>query len=107
MIPFWLKRWLSLFSVMLAATSLSSAAPAHSPESPARIVAIGDLHGDHDVWRAIVPSARLVDGKGRWIGMRTVLVQTGDIVDRAPDSLKIIRDLMRLEKEARRAGGRV
>ena len=36
-----------------------------------------------------------------------MLVQTGDIVDRAPDSLKIIRDLMRLEKEARRAGGRV
>jgi hypothetical protein len=48
-----------------------------------------------------------MDQKGRWSGGRTVLVQLGDIVDRGPDSLAIIRDLMRLEKEAPRRGGRV
>ena len=92
--------------VLIAAALLSAPARAASP-SPARIVAVGDLHGDHAVWRAIARAAGLIDAKGRWSGGKAVLVQTGDIVDRAPDSLKIIRDLMRLEREARRAGGQV
>jgi len=34
-------------------------------------------------------------------------VQLGDVVDRGPDSLKIIRHLMKLQREAPRKGGRV
>ena len=82
-----------------------NAAPA--PPSPQRIVAVGDLHGDHAAWRAIAQAARLVDAKGRWAGGKTTFVQVGDIVDRGPDSLKIIRDLMRLEREAMAKGGQV
>ena len=37
----------------------------------------------------------------------TTLVQMGDVVDRGPDSLKIIRDLMRLQREAPKRGGQV
>ena len=66
-----------------------------------RIVAVGDLHGDFSAWRDIARAAQLVDDEGRWIGGDTVLVQTGDVVDRGPDSLKIIQDLMRLQHEAR------
>ena len=40
-------------------------------------------------------------------GGNTILVQVGDVTDRAPDSLKIIRNLIQLQKEARRSGGRV
>jgi hypothetical protein len=72
-----------------------------------RIVAVGDLHGDFAAWRAIARAARLVDETGRWIGGNTVLVQTGDVVDRGPDSLKLIQDFMRLQREAPRAGGQV
>jgi hypothetical protein len=88
-----------LFAALLVAAS--------SPSAPARIVAIGDLHGDYEAWRAIAGAARLIDARGHWIGGRTVLVQTGDVPDRGPDTLRIIDDLMRLQREARRAGGQV
>jgi hypothetical protein len=79
----------------------SAAAPLH------RIVAVGDLHGDFAAWRDILRAARLVDGGGHWTGGDAVLVQTGDVVDRGPDSLKLVQDLMRLQQEARRDHGQV
>jgi len=83
------------------------AAPLAAQPTPLRIVAVGDLHGDYAAWIDIARNAGLVDAVNRWTGGRTVLVQTGDITDRGPDSLKIIRHLMALNGEARRAGGRV
>ena len=74
---------------------------------PARIVAVGDLHGDYSVWRDIAGAAGIVDARGRWAGGRTTLVQTGDFADRGPKTRAIIRDLRRLEREALGAGGRV
>ena len=74
---------------------------------PQRIVAVGDLHGDFDAWRQIALKANIIDRRNRWTGGSTILVQAGDIVDRGPDSLKIIRSLRKLQAEAPRAGGRV
>jgi hypothetical protein len=90
--------WLA---TVLALAVPASAAPVH------RIVAVGDLHGDFSAWRDILRSASLVDSKGRWTGRDAILIQTGDAVDRGPNSLEIIQDLMRLQKEAARAHGRV
>jgi Calcineurin-like phosphoesterase len=84
----------------------SFAAPAQSPAQQ-RIVAVGDLHGDYDAWLAIARDARIIDSSNRWSGGRTTLVQLGDVADRGPDTLKIIRHLQQLEREARGSGGRV
>jgi hypothetical protein len=100
MLRFWFWPLLA-FAAML----LPAAAPAQ--QSTNRIVAVGDLHGDYDAWEAIARAAGLVDAKGKWSGGKTVLVQLGDVVDRGPDSLKIIRQLMKLQKEAPKKGGRV
>jgi hypothetical protein len=107
MIPQNCRPWFRLLLAMLIATASSVQLLAELTPHPERIIVIGDLHGDHDVWIAIARAAGLIDRKGRWTGGATVLVQTGDIVDRAPDSLLIIHDLMRLERQAPRAGGRV
>jgi hypothetical protein len=77
------------------------------PPMPARVIAIGDLHGDLAAWRAIARDAGLIDADGKWTGGKTVVVQTGDVPDRGADSRAIIQDLMRLQKEAARDGGRV
>jgi hypothetical protein len=90
--------WLAtVFALLVPAT----ASPMH------RIVAVGDLHGDFSAWRDILRSARLIDDRGHWTGGETILIQTGDAVDRGPNSLEIIEDLMRLQKEAARAHGQV
>jgi Calcineurin-like phosphoesterase len=98
------RLWIWPLLVFVAAL-LPAAAPAKP--APARIVAIGDLHGDYDAWESIVRAAGLVDVKGRWIGGRATLVQLGDVPDRGPDSLKIIRQLMKLQREARGKRGQV
>jgi len=72
-----------------------------------RIVAIGDLHGDFDNYLETLKLAGLVDRKGKWVGGDTHFVQTGDIPDRGPDTLKIIEHLENLEQQAQRKGGRV
>jgi hypothetical protein len=98
----WTKVRIMLAAALMAAPSL--AAPS---AQPARVVAVGDLHGDFAVWRDIARAAGIVDAQGHWSGGKTILVQVGDMVDREPDSLKIVRDLMRLQKEAPKQGGRV
>jgi hypothetical protein len=100
------RLWTRL-GLLVAAVVLAMPAAAEQPSMPHRIVAIGDLHGDFAAWRAIALAAGLIDRKGRWAGGDTVLVQTGDVVDRGQDSLKIINDLMRLQREAPRRHGRV
>jgi hypothetical protein len=72
-----------------------------------RIVAVGDIHGAFDQFVAILRAAGIVDSRNRWAGKKTVLVQTGDVVDRGPDSRKALDLLRKLEGEAQRAGGRV
>ena len=78
-----------------------------SAQAPQRIVAVGDLHGDFRAWTEIARAAGVADAEGHWAGGRTTLVQLGDITDRGPDSLKIIRNLQQLSSEAAAAGGRV
>lgn len=99
-----LRLW--IWPLLLFAAALIPGATLAKP-APARIVAVGDLHGDYDAWSAIARAAGLTDAKGRWAAGATTLVQMGDVADRGPDSLKIIRDLMRLEREASKRGGKV
>jgi hypothetical protein len=72
-----------------------------------RIVAVGDVHGAFDQFVAILRAASIIDNRNRWSGKKTVLVQTGDVLDRGPDSRKALDLLRKLEGEAQRAGGRV
>jgi len=72
-----------------------------------RIVAVGDVHGDYDRLSTLLRDAGVIDKKQKWIARKTHLVQTGDLLDRGPDSRKVMDLLMRLEGQAEKAGGRV
>ena len=105
--------------VLVAAIGLTTAAdaPAGATSRPApvtntwsgveRIVAIADVHGDFKQFVKALTAASVIDAETNWSGGKTHLVQTGDILDRGPDS-KIAMDLlMKLETQAIKAGGRV
>eukprot|EP00742_Colponemidia_sp_Colp-10_P002209 GILJ01002362.1.p1 GENE.GILJ01002362.1~~GILJ01002362.1.p1 ORF type:complete len:332 (-),score=36.27 GILJ01002362.1:133-1083(-) len=73
-----------------------------------RIVAVGDLHGDYAATLNILKLAKVVDNNGNWMkepGL--ILVQTGDVVDRGPDTLKLYQYLFELTEQAKASGGRV
>lgn len=94
-----------------SAPAPASSAPAfsarYSRPSPARLVAIGDLHGDLEATRAVLRLAGAIDAKDAWAGGALVLVQTGDEIDRG-DADRAILDLFeRLTVEAKAAGGEV
>jgi len=72
-----------------------------------KIVAVGDIHGDYKNFILILKGTGIVDENLNWAGGKIHLVQTGDIMDRGPDARKVFDLLMRLEKEAEKAGGRV
>jgi hypothetical protein len=72
-----------------------------------RVIAIADVHGAHTRFQTLLKSLGLIDQRDRWTGGRTHLVQTGDVLDRGPDSKLVLDLLRRLERDARRAGGRV
>ncbi len=72
-----------------------------------RVVAVGDVHGAHSQFVAILRAAGLINHRDRWIGGRAILIQTGDVFDRGDDSRKAIDLLRRLERDAARAGGQV
>jgi hypothetical protein len=72
-----------------------------------RIVAVGDVHGDHEQFVKVLRAAKVIDAKHNWIAGKTHLVQTGDVLDRAPDSRKAIDLIMKLQKQASKAGGAV
>lgn len=111
----------NLFKPPPAPAAASSAAPKQAAAAAAptaapipdtwtgveRIVAIGDIHGDYEMFVKVLQSASLIDAKGDWAGGKTHLVQTGDVLDRGPDSKAVMDLLMKLEKQAAAAGGAV
>ncbi len=71
----------------------------------ARVVAIGDLHGDLEGARRALRLAGATDAEDRWIGGDLVVVQTGDQLDRGDQEREILELLDRLQDEAASAGG--
>jgi hypothetical protein len=90
----------------LPAPAAEAAAPQQARED-LRWVAVGDVHGDLSALRRALHLAGLVDKTDNWTGGATVLVQTGDFLDRGPDEVAILDYLEALAPKADAAGGAV
>ena len=97
-------RLLGVIALVLAAGLHGMA---RQPAPSARLIAIGDIHGGYDEFVTILKRAGLINESLAWSGGRATLVQTGDYTDRGTDVRKVIDLLMRLEREAKSAGGQL
>ena len=100
--------WLGL--AVLVAAPAPAAADDDSPyrvDGVRRVVAFADVHGAYDELVALLRAQGIVDGALRWSGADTHLVSLGDLLDRGADSRRVLDLLMRLDGEARAAGGAV
>jgi diadenosine tetraphosphatase ApaH/serine/threonine PP2A family protein phosphatase len=107
------RRWVALVGGLLVIGASTRVPHSQTPDpicaitTTERVVAVGDVHGAHAQFVAILRAASLIDGRNRWSGRRAILVQTGDVLDRGTDSRQTLDLLRKLEGEARRAGGQV
>ena len=94
-------------ALLLAGTLVQAAADEYRFSDAERIVAISDVHGAYDAMVRTLTSAGVIDDTQSWAAATTHLVITGDLLDRGPDSRKVMDLVMRLEEEALQHGGRV
>ena len=72
-----------------------------------RRIVVGDVHGELKRLKEILIHAKLIDQEENWIGERSVLIQTGDVIDRGPDSWGCVELLRKIQEQAQEAGGLV
>lgn len=93
--------------LILAVLCAAAIAGRSSWDGAGRVVAVGDVHGDFYRFAHILQEAGIIDPSKNWCAGKTHFVQTGDILDRGPDSRLVMNLLMKLEKQAPLQGGMV
>jgi hypothetical protein len=82
-------------------------------EAKGHIYAIGDAHSDYARLARLVRAAGLIEaipakpGDAVWTGKNAVLVTTGDMIDKGPRAIDVLRFMRALQLSAREKGGRV
>jgi len=65
-----------------------------------RTFVISDVHGHLADLRSVLGQAGLVDGQDRWVGGDATLWMLGDLIDRGPDGIGVIRLMRGLQEQA-------
>jgi hypothetical protein len=81
--------------------------PAVYASTQMRVVAVADSHGAYPEFVAILQRVGLIDGNRQWIGGSSILVQTGDVIDRGKGSRACLDLLMDSESQAPKQNGQV
>ncbi len=106
-----MRRFAAAFAVLIVLAVPAFAATENDStyrvDSARRVVAFADVHGAYDELVSLLQAQGILDRELRWSGGDTQLVSLGDLVDRGPASRRVLDLLMRLEGEARAAGGAV
>jgi hypothetical protein len=81
-------------------------------DADATVVAVGDVHGDYERLAHLLKKAGLIDEENadpsdlKWRGGKTILICTGDLIDKGKHSLDVIQCFRTLERKAADEGGK-
>jgi calcineurin-like phosphoesterase family protein len=92
--------------VAAAILILGIPAPAGAQEAP-HVVVVGEVQGASNTVTSLLQHLQLIDDDAQWSGGDTVLIQTGDLMDKGEHVREALDLFMRLQEEAAAAGGRV
>jgi hypothetical protein len=70
-------------------------------------IAIGDIHGCLEPLLLLLEREAIIDSSGNWIAGHSSLIFLGDYMDRGEDGIGVLDFIIRLEQEAKIAGGEV
>ncbi|MFX3658056.1 MAG: metallophosphoesterase [bacterium] len=107
------RAWKAAGAALLATLTLWAAPRSATGEATAtwtdvaRVIAVGDVHGAYAPLVELLRETNLIDADMAWSGADAHLVSVGDLVDRGADGRRVLDLLMRLQREAEAAGGRV
>lgn len=100
-----MRRGPILLLVLLVAVLPARAEQALRHDGVERIVVFADVHGAYPQLVSVLRETAVVDESLHWRAGTTHLVSLGDLLDRGAESRRVLDLLMRLETEARAAGG--
>lgn len=92
---------------LITTTSYADIRPPTRIAKVQRVVAIGDVHGDFEVTKSALIIAKVMDKNENWIGGKSILMQTGDQLDRWDGEHKLIKLLEDLKTKAKKVGGNI
>ena len=92
--------------LLLASAGTLANAP-YEVDTDSRVVAFGDVHGAYDEFTGLLQEVGVIDKDTNWAGGDTHLVSLGDLIDRGPGSRQVVELMMKLQQQARAAGGNV
>jgi hypothetical protein len=101
-----IARISTLLLTLLLAT-VGAVAADYDIKTSSRVVAFGDVHGAYRDWTTLLQELGVIDADFNWSGGDTHLVSLGDLIDRGPDSRKVVELLIKLDGQAEQAGGAV
>jgi hypothetical protein len=104
------RRQAAWFATVAAVLSLS---PAMGQEDSARfatdsrVVVFADVHGAYGALVELLRSTGVIDADLRWSAGSAHVVSLGDLLDRGAETRAVLDLVMRLQREAQDAGGRM
>ncbi len=75
------------------------------PSVYSQVFVISDVHGMYDNLKTILQAGGVIDGNGNWIAGNSLLVITGDSIDKGAQSIEVISLWVRLQQQAQSFGG--
>ncbi|AZZ36976.1 hypothetical protein CIK05_09285 [Bdellovibrio sp. qaytius] len=70
-----------------------------------QVIVISDVHGMFDQVITLLRAGKIVDSQNNWMAGNSLLIVTGDSIDKGPKSLEILNLWIKLQSQAVTAGG--